>query len=66
MAAEVTVINLYPPSETFPAAQKGWTDFDAPDFTDGNDDSVKKHPRLEFQPVRVDTVFLPQAFGRPF
>ena len=55
-----------PQVKPLPSAKKGWADFDAPDFADGNDDSVKKHPRLEFQPVRVDTVFLPQAFGRPF
>jgi hypothetical protein len=63
---QITIINLHSPRNAFAAAENRRANLDRLNFVGRDDDGVKEEPRLEFEPIPVDAIFLPQAFGRAF
>ena len=61
MTAQVGIINLDSPNKTFPSAENRRADLDGPNFLCRNDEGVKENPRLQFHPVPVDAIPLPQT-----
>ena len=62
--AEIALIQFDSPGKTFLAAENGRADFDGHNIPRGNDEGVQEKPGLQFKPVSVDAVLLPQAFAR--
>jgi hypothetical protein len=66
VAIQITIINFHPPRNPIVAAENGWANLDSLNFGCWDDDGVKKNPRLKFEPVPVDAIFLPQTFEGAF
>ena len=67
MGAQIAIVYFYSPRETSPAAvEKGGANFDGLNFIGWDDDVMKEEPRLEFNPVAIDAVLLPEISGSAF
>lgn len=61
MAAQIAKVDFDTPRPTFPAAKNGRTDFDGLDFIYRQNNRMKENPRLQFNPITVDAVLLPET-----
>src|ERR1017187_523436 len=66
VAAQIAKVDFDTPRPTFPAAKNGRTDFDGLDFISRQNNCMKENPGLQFDPVTVNAVLLPETPGCAF